>query len=72
MGRKEVARADYLAAQGFLGLDITFAHGQRAGALPGPHRDPFDRMFIARAQAENLIIVSNESIFDQYGVVRLW
>ncbi len=63
---------DYLAGQGFQGLDITLEHGQRAGALPGPHRDPFDRMLIAQAQAENLILISNEAIFDQYGVTRLW
>ncbi len=62
----------YVASQGFTPLPITLSHGQRAGALPGPHRDPFDRMFIAQAQAENLPIVSNEVAFDGYGVVRVW
>lgn len=57
---------------GFLPLSITIQHGQRAGALPPPHRDPFDRMLIAQAQAENLILVSNEEVFDQYGISRLW
>jgi PIN domain nuclease of toxin-antitoxin system len=57
---------------GFLPLSITVEHGQRAGNLPGPHKDPFDRMLIAQAQAENLILVSNEDVFDQYGVTRLW
>jgi PIN domain nuclease of toxin-antitoxin system len=42
----------------------------RAGLLPGPHKDPFDRMLIAQAMAENLVIVSNDSVFDGYGVER--
>jgi PIN domain nuclease of toxin-antitoxin system len=43
-----------------------------AGALPGPHRDPFDRMLIAQALAEGLVLVSNEVVFDSYRVRRLW
>lgn len=62
----------HVAQQGFIGLDITLEHGQRAGGLPGAHKDPFDRMLIAQAQAENLALVSNEQAFDQYGVVRVW
>lgn len=58
--------------QGFLALSITVEHAQRAGSLPGPHKDPFDRMLIAQAQAENLVLLSNENIFDRYGVQRLW
>jgi PIN domain nuclease of toxin-antitoxin system len=59
-------------AQGFTGLAITVGHAQRAGTLPGPHRDPFDRMLIAQAQAEGLPVASNEEVFDAYGVTRLW
>ena len=62
----------YLAHEQFEGLPISVAHGIRAGSLPGTHKDPFDRMLIAQAQAENLTIVSNESIFDAYGVRRIW
>jgi PIN domain nuclease of toxin-antitoxin system len=57
---------------GFLDLPVTIDHAQRAGLLPGAHKDPFDRLLIAQAQAENLILVSNERIFDSYGVRRLW
>lgn len=64
--------AAVIEAEGFLPLPISLEHGQRAGSLPGAHKDPFDRMLIAQAQAENLILVSNEEIFDQYGVTRLW
>ena len=45
-------------------LAITGDHAIRAGLLPGPHKDPFDRMLIAQAQAENLALVSNELLFD--------
>ena len=62
----------YLANESFVGLSVTIQHGIRAGSLPGPHRDPFDRMLIAQALEENLRIVSNEQIFDGYGVSRLW
>jgi PIN domain nuclease of toxin-antitoxin system len=43
-----------------------------AGALPGPHRDWFNRMLIAQAMVDNLVVVSNEQPFDAYGVPRLW
>ena len=62
----------FLLRQNFQELPVSAAHGIRAGSLPGPHRDPFDRMLIAQAHAENLAIVSNDVIFDQYGVRRLW
>jgi PIN domain nuclease of toxin-antitoxin system len=58
--------------QGFVGLPISLRHAQVAGGLPGPHRDPFDRMLIAQAMLEKLVIVSNEQPFDAYGVARLW
>jgi len=61
-----------LAHQQFLNLDITVLHAQRAGRLPGDHRDPFDRMLIAQAQIEDLPVVTNDQIFDKYGVTRLW
>lgn len=64
--------ARIIAQQTFIALDISMDHAERAGALPGAHRDPFDRMLIAQAQAENLTVVSNESVFDGYGVSRLW
>jgi PIN domain nuclease of toxin-antitoxin system len=61
-----------LAGQGFVELPITVRHGQAAGSLPGPHRDPFDRMLIAQAVLVDLVLVSNEAVFDRYGVRRLW
>jgi PIN domain nuclease of toxin-antitoxin system len=58
--------------QGFIPLPISLEHGERAGSLPGHHRDPFDRMLIAQAQSEHLVLISNEVVFDGYGVQRLW
>ena len=42
------------------------------GKLPGEHRDPFDRMLVAQAQLEDLPVLSNDRIFDLFGVTRLW
>ena len=58
--------------EGFELLPISAEHGIRAGLLPGPHKDPFDRMLIAQAQAENIPIITNERVFEAYGVRRLW
>jgi PIN domain nuclease of toxin-antitoxin system len=56
----------------FESLDITVLHAQRAGHLPGTHRDPFDRMLAAQAQIEDLPIVSNDVVFEDYSVTRIW
>ncbi|HEX4602782.1 MAG TPA: type II toxin-antitoxin system VapC family toxin [Candidatus Angelobacter sp.] len=64
--------AGYLARERLEGLAISTDHAVRAGLLPGPHKDPFDRMLIAQAQAENLPILSNDAAFDAYRIRRLW
>ncbi len=73
-GALEVAAdiAGCVARQQFEGLDITILHAQRAGRLPGTHRDPFDRMLIAQAQIEDLPVITNDRVFDEYGVTRIW
>jgi PIN domain nuclease of toxin-antitoxin system len=53
-------------------LPVDAEHGIRAGLLPGPHKDPFDRMLIAQALAEDVPIISNDRALDGYGVRRLW
>jgi len=58
--------------EGFLSLDITIGHATVAGAMRGAHRDPFDRLLIAQALIEGLVLVSNETVFDAFGVQRLW
>ncbi|HUN87172.1 MAG TPA: type II toxin-antitoxin system VapC family toxin [Terriglobales bacterium] len=64
--------AGLLLQKGFRRLAISTDHALRAGQLPLHHRDPFDRMLIAQAQALNWRIVSADSIFDRYGVQRIW
>ena len=61
-----------IADQGFEELAITVEDAERAGRLPGPHADPFDRVLIAQALARDLDIVSIDRVFDGYGVHRLW
>lgn len=64
--------AGHIERLGFHALPITLEHAERAGRLPGPHRDPFDRMLIAQSQAENLPLISIERVFDAYGIERIW
>ena len=76
-GKLEISRVldgleNKVADEGFFTLTISFSHALRAGALPGHHKDPFDRMLVAQAQAEDLSLISNDSMFDHYGVRRLW
>ncbi|MYE46236.1 MAG: type II toxin-antitoxin system VapC family toxin [Chloroflexi bacterium] len=61
-----------IADEGFAELPITVDEAARAGGLPGPLGDPFDRMLIAQALSRNLTVVSVDSVFDGYGVRRLW
>ena len=44
----------------FVRLPITFEHADRAGRLPLHHRDPFDRMLVAQAQVEDLVMVTRD------------
>jgi len=61
-----------VADQGFTELPISLAHAAQAGAMRGAHRDPFDRLLIAQAVREDLLLVSNEILFEALGVRRLW
>lgn len=61
-----------LAEQRFELLNVTVAHALAAGQLDPSHRDPFDRLLMAQAQLENAVLVSNEKLFDLFGVPRLW
>ena len=64
--------AGHIRGQGFEELAIGVADAERAGHLPGPHRDPFDRMLAAQALAREFPLVSVDPVFDGFGVNRLW
>lgn len=64
--------ASYMERSRFDLLPISAEHAIRAGLLPGPHKDPFDRMLIAQAQAEAIPLVTNEQVFAEYDVRRIW
>ena len=53
---------------GFRELVVTSFHAEQAGGLPMHHRDPFDRMLVAQAQAEGLVIVTSDRHIPLYGV----
>lgn len=63
---------DAIEELGFLPLPISLRHGYDAGRLPGPHRDPFDRMLAAQARAEDLVLVSSDPSFEALGVSTFW
>ena len=71
LGRIEVDDADLdreLRRSNFLELSIAWRHAQSAGSLPRHHDDPIDRMLIAQAQAEQLVLVSYDPAFHEYDV----
>jgi len=49
-------------------LDITHFHSLAAGELPPHHRDPFDRMLIAQARMENMLLLTADRTFLRYEV----
>ena len=61
-----------LRREGIGTLPITLAHAIAAAALPGPHRDPWDRIMMAQALAEDCRVVTVDRIFSDYGVPILW
>ncbi|MDX2237516.1 MAG: type II toxin-antitoxin system VapC family toxin [Hyphomonadaceae bacterium] len=61
-----------IVERGFMALPVSAEHGHHAGALPGAHGDPFDRMLAAQALLDRLTLVSNDAAFAAFGVRTLW
>jgi PIN domain nuclease of toxin-antitoxin system len=57
-----------LEAFGLVELPVAIRHGDRAAQLPMHHRDPFDRMLVAQALVEDLILVTADDELARYGV----
>ncbi|MCW5313921.1 PIN domain-containing protein [Nostoc sp. KVJ3] len=49
-------------------LSITEYHAVKAASLPEYHKDPFDRLLIAQAMLEKMVIITSDTIFGKYGV----
>jgi PIN domain nuclease of toxin-antitoxin system len=64
-----LARA--IEGHGFTALPVTVEHAELAGSLPQLHRDPFDRLLVAQAQLEGLILVTRDEQILRYGVPHL-
>lgn len=67
--------ARYMAdkiAEGYRLAPISWTHGAAVERLPLHHRDPFDRLLIAQAQADALPVVSRDRVFRKYGVEVIW
>jgi PIN domain nuclease of toxin-antitoxin system len=60
----EAAAAD----AGIAELPIRWAHARRAADLPALHRDPFDRMLVAQALEEGLVLLTRDPLVRQYAV----
>lgn len=61
-----------VSAAGFPFLHIDEQHAKLAGELPLLHRDPFDRMLVAQAMIEQLVIVTRDQDIPRYGVPVVW
>ncbi len=65
-------QSDKVLEHNFSTLHIGREHILVNGQLPLHHRDPFDRLIISQAIAEQMPIVSNDQAFDAYPIQRLW
>jgi PIN domain nuclease of toxin-antitoxin system len=57
---------------GIAQLDISFEHALVAGRLPGPIKDPFDRILIAQAMVEGMILVTRDNEIPEYPIQVFW
>lgn len=69
--RTSGAFEEEISVHGFVPLPITVEHAERAGGLPLHHKDPFDRMLVAQAQAEDLVLVTRDPAIAAYEVRTL-
>ena len=59
---------ELMRVTGLIQLDINVDHAKQAGRLPLHHRDPFDRMLIAQAQVDGLILITDDRRIQRYDV----
>mgnify|MGYP001180821682 FL=1 len=67
--------AEYIADKvraGVRVLSVDWTHAAAVERLTPHHRDPFDRLLVAQAQAERLAIVTGDKMFARYDVRVVW
>jgi PIN domain nuclease of toxin-antitoxin system len=62
----------FMREQGLRPLPISHQHALAVASLESHHRDPFDRLLIAQAGLENMILINADRIFERYPVELLW
>lgn len=53
-------------------MPIEASHASRAGRLPSVHKDPWDRLLVAQALIEDMVIVSRDPTLSRYGALVIW
>jgi PIN domain nuclease of toxin-antitoxin system len=61
-----------VARDGFVDLPISTADSLRAGALPGNHGDPFDRIIAAQALIGDLTVITRDPEIAGFGCNVIW
>jgi PIN domain nuclease of toxin-antitoxin system len=61
-----------MADQGLRPLPVTHQHALAVSALAPHHGDPFDRLLIAQANFEDLVLITADQAFTSYPVRLLW
>jgi len=74
LGRIRLPRpfAEGIEDSGFVQLPIGFDHAAAVELLPAHHSDPFDRMLVAQAKVERLVVVTHDRQFEPYGIAVIW
>ena len=70
IGKLKLARqvSEFISGENMTELSVTVQHGEAVRALPLHHRDPFDRLLVAQAMVEGLILVTTDRLLAQYGI----
>jgi PIN domain nuclease of toxin-antitoxin system len=61
-----------IESKGLQAMPVTTVHARLAGLMPGPHRDPFDRMLAAQARLESASLVTADRVFRHFDIDVIW
>ena len=64
--------SQFMHEQGLRPLEISHQHALAVASLPFHHHDPFDRLLIAQASLENMVLIHADRMFEKYPVQLLW